>query len=145
MKLHKTWIVLVDSAHIRIAVNDGPGKGLYGLSADGLEAPQVMELSDEPGMTYARFGPNRGGISDPDLKGQAVAKYAGAIVKFLDAQKARDAFQHFILVAPPAMLGHLRQKLTSPLLAALRADIDKDLIHVPLQDLPAHLRDVIAV
>lgn len=145
MKPNKTWIVIADAKTVRIAVNDGPGKGVYGLSTQGLRAPEVTELSDAPGMTNAAVGPNRGGISDPDLKGQASAAFAEDIVTYLDVTLRDGQFQRLVLVAAPAMLGLLRQKLTDPLKAVLRADIPKDLTHLPLDDLPAHLADVMAV
>ena len=145
MKPQKTWIVLADAASVRVAVNEGPGKGVYGVSAGGLAAAPVTALSDAPGITNASVGPNRGGISDPDLKGQAAAAFADDIIRFLEAEKAGDAFQRLVLVAPPSMLGLLRQRLTQPLRAVLRADIDKDLTHVSLKDLPRYLGDVLVI
>ncbi|PUB15630.1 host attachment protein [Yoonia sediminilitoris] len=145
MKKTKTWIVLADTSAVRIAVNDGPAKGVYGISTKELQAPTVTELSDEPGMTKAPFGPDRGNISDPDLKGQAAAAFATDIVNFLDAEQAKDSFQRLVLVAPPAMLGLLRDRLTPRLRDILRADIPKDLTHLPLDKLPAHLEDVLPV
>lgn len=145
MKPRKTWVVLANASTIRIAVNEGPGKGVYGYGVQGLEAPPVTELSDAPGMTNASVGPNRGSISDPDLKGQAMAAFADDIVSFLDTAWTNGEFLQLILIAPPAMLGVLRQKLTPPLRAVLRADIPKDLTHLPLDDLPKHLGDVIAI
>lgn len=145
MKPLKTWIVLADATTLRLAVSEGPGKGVYGLPDPGLVAPPVTELSDEPGMTHSPAGPNRGGISEPDLKGQADAAFADDIAQFLDKARAKGAFDRFILIAPPAMLGTLRQKLPPQLRAAMHADIAKDLTHLPLHDLPKHLADVIAV
>jgi len=145
MKPVNTWIVLADATTFRLAANQGPGKGVYGLPDPGLVAPPVTALSDEPGMTNAPAGPNRGGISHPDLKGQAQAGFADVIVRFLDAARRKKRFQRFILIAPPAMLGVLRQQLTPQLQDVLHADIAKDLTHVPLDDLPGHLADVLAV
>lgn len=145
MKPLKTWIVLTDATSLRLAINEGPGKGVYGLSDPGLVAAPVTELSDEPGVTHASVGPNRGGISDPDLKKQAQAAFADDIVGLLEQARHEKDFHRFILVAPPAMLGILRQKLTPGLQAVLHAEIPKDLTHLPLNDLPAHLADVIAV
>jgi len=145
MKPLKTWIVLADATSLRLAVNEGPGKGVYGLPDPGLFAAPVTELSDEPGVAHASVGPNRGGISDPDLKKQALAVFADDIVGFLMQARKEKSFHRFILSAPPTMLGILRQKLTPDLQAVLHAEIPKDLTHLPLDDLPAHLADVIAV
>lgn len=141
----KTWIVLADTATLRLAVSEGPGKGLYGLPDAGLSAPPVTALSDEPGMTIAPAGPNRGGITEPELKRQAQAGFARIIVRFLDEAYRKKRFQRFVLIASPAMLGVLRVQLTPQLQDVLHTDIAKDLTHVPLGDLPGHLADVIAV
>jgi protein required for attachment to host cells len=145
MKPIKTWIVIADSQTVRIAINEGTGKGIYGRGTQGLDAPAVTELSDAPGMTNAAAGPNRGGISDPDLKGQAARAFAGDIVRYLAGALAKGDFERLILIAPAAMLGHLRQALTPALRAVLHADIPKDLTHLPLDALPAHLEDVLVV
>jgi len=145
MKPVKTWIVLADATTLRLAVNEGPGKGIHGLPDPKLIAPPVTALSDAPGMTNAPAGPNRGGISEPDLKGQAQAAFAAAIVQFLDAARQKARFQRFVLIAPPAMLGVLRQQLTPQLCDLLHADIAKNLTHVSVDDLTGHLADVIAV
>ena len=145
MKPIKTWIVLADAKTVRIAINDGVGKGVYGRSTQGLEAPAVTELSDEPGQTNAAVGPNRGGISDPDLKGQAEHAFASDIVRYLEDALTRGDFHRLILIAPATMLGHLRQALTPALRKVLHAEIPKDLTRLPLDELPEHLADVLAV
>lgn len=145
MKPIKTWIVLADTKAVRIAVNDGPSKGVYGHSTHGLKAPQVTALSDAPGMTNAAVGPNRGGISDPDLKGQAAHAFAADIIGYLEAALAKGEFQRLILIAPAAMLGQLRQAMTPAVRGVLMGDIPKDLTHVPLDELPDHLKGMLPV
>ncbi len=145
MKPIKTWIVLADTRTVRIAANEGIGKGVYGLSIQGLAAPQITELSDAPGMTSVAVGPNRGGISDPDLKGQAAHSFATDIVGYLADALADGSFQRLILIAPAAMLGLLRQTLTPSLQDVLLGDIAKDLTHLSLDDLPRYLEDLLVV
>ena len=145
MKPKINWIVLADAETVRIAVNEGPGKGIYGRTSAGLEAPPVTELSDAPGMTNAAVGPNRGGISDPDLKGQAAAIFADRIAQYLDDALRGNEYDRLVLVAAPAMLGLLRQKIPAAVQKAVLAELDKDLTHITLDHLPAHLGDVMVV
>jgi protein required for attachment to host cells len=145
MKSINTWIVLADAQTVRIAINEGPGKGVYGHSTQGLQAPPVTELSDAPGMTAAAAGPNRGGISDPDLKGQAAHAFATQITRYLEANLAAGAYQRLILIAPATMLGLLRKALTPALREVVLGDIPKDLTHLPLDDLSKHLEDILVV
>ncbi|MDX8354984.1 host attachment protein [Cognatiyoonia sp. IB215182] len=145
MKPIKTWIVLADAGQVRIAVNEGQGKGIYGHSTPDLEPRPVTALSDEPGVTHAPAGPNRGGISDPDLKAQAMQGFAQDIARYLADALSQDEYHRLILIAPAAMLGALRQALTPPLRAVLHAEISKDLTQLPLDALPDHLADVLVV
>jgi Protein required for attachment to host cells len=48
------------------------------------------------------------------------------------------------MAAPAKMLGELRARLPKPLADALAADLAKDLVHIPLDDLPRHFEDVAA-
>ena len=105
----------------------------------------VSELSDAPGMTKAPVGPDRGSISEHDLKAQAATTFADAILDVLKGAHDKDAFQKLILIASPTMLGILRQRMPRPISDVIRAEIAKNLTQIPLADLPAHLADVIAV
>ncbi|MFT5066123.1 MAG: protein required for attachment to host cells [Yoonia sp.] len=145
MKPSKTWIVLADAQAVRIVANDGPSKGLYGVSTKGLDAPPVTKLSDAPGMTKAPVGPDRGSISEHDLKTQAATSFADAILDVLTAAHGKDAFQQLVFIASPTMLGILRQRMPRPLADIMRSEIAKDLTQIPIADLPEHLADVLAV
>lgn len=140
-----SWIVLVDAETVRIVVNEGPGKGLYGRKTDELKARAVTELSDAPGMTASSVGPNRGSISDPQLKAQAEALFANEIATYLDNALQDGEFDRLVLAAAPEMLGLLRQRLSNEVKGVLLADLAKDLTHVTLEDLPAHLSNVLVV
>lgn len=144
MKPTITWIVLADAQILRVVVNDGPGKGVYGHKVAGLAVPKVTALSDAPGMTKAVAGPHRGSITDPDLKRQAEMSFADDIVHYLEHALGSQEFDRLVLVAAPQMLGILRQKLSASLQEVLYADLDKDLTHVALDALPSHLSDVLA-
>lgn len=143
MKAKRTWIVIVDAETARIVVSNGPGSGLYEIEAEGLAPEPVTRLSDEPGMNWAPAGYNRGAVSEPDLKTQAMTLFAKRILHFLDTALDRAAFAHLILVAPPKMLGILRQHITPALQSVLLADLPKDLKHVAVGDIGSHLQDVL--
>jgi protein required for attachment to host cells len=57
----------------------------------------------------------------------------------------KNAFQQLVFVAPPTMLGILRQRMPRLLADMIRAEIAKDLTQILITDLPAHLTDVLAV
>ena len=49
------------------------------------------------------------------------------LVQLLDEECTYDAFDWHLIVAPPVVLGDLRQVMTGPLKAHLIAEINKDL------------------
>jgi protein required for attachment to host cells len=55
-------------------------------------------------------------------------------------------FHHdLIVVAPARTLSTLRQSLSTKASDLIRAEIAKDLTHVPLHEMPEHLKDVLAL
>ena len=50
-----------------------------------------------------------------------------------------------VLAASPRLLGHLRDHMPAALKAHVVAELDKDLVKIPLADLPDHLGAVLAV
>jgi protein required for attachment to host cells len=57
----------------------------------------------------------------------------------LDTALKEGRFDRLCIVAPPATLGDLRRALSQPLKQRIVAEIKKDLVNVPHQDLPPHL------
>ena len=55
----------------------------------------------------------------------------------MNAGKARS----LIVVAPPRALGVLRQAYSHNLRAALRAEIDKDFVKLPVHEIEKHLSE----
>jgi protein required for attachment to host cells len=60
----------------------------------------------------------------------------------LEAQWARGGFDRIVLVAGPKMLGDLRHYQPKSLAGHVTAELHKDLMKIPLHELPAHLAEV---
>ena len=71
--------------------------------------------------------------------------FAKTIAATLNDDCQRAAFDRLVVTAGPRMLGALRQALSGPVRDRVIAERAKDLTHIPILDLPAHLDDVIAV
>ncbi len=149
MKPIKTWILIADGAQARIVLNDGPGKGIKALdglefSADHRATRDIM--ADRPGRTFDKFGPGRHAkeySSDPHR--QLKKRFAAELAGMLDEKLRAGAYDRLVLLAPPAMLGDLRAELSEQVRAKLVGEVAKDLTKVPLNALPNHLEDIIAV
>jgi len=149
MKKKVTWIIVADGSRARFLANDGPGKGLHAAIAGEFhhDAPPTRELGTEkPGRVTSSVGANRSAIQ-PHVDWHEVEKekFSQEMADLLNDAAAKKSFDDLIIVAPPRTLGTLRQALSSKTSDHIRAEIPKDLTQVPLQEMPAHLKDVIAL
>jgi protein required for attachment to host cells len=71
--------------------------------------------------------------------------FARDLAAVVERAATAKRFERLVLVAPPAALGRLRLALTQRTRRMIRAEIGKDLTHIPFRELPAHLGEVIAV
>jgi protein required for attachment to host cells len=69
-------------------------------------------------------------------------RFARHVVEALEAEWAKAKDDRIILVAGPKMLGVLRDLMPKALAGQVAVDLAKDLVKLPLQDLPSHLEDV---
>lgn len=67
------------------------------------------------------------------------------LAKHLDEGAEERRVDRLILVADPRTLGVLRAGLTKKCAALVTGELDKDLTHIAIIDLPAHLADVLAL
>ena len=61
------------------------------------------------------------------------------MAKLVNAAAGRGEFDELVVVAPPKMLGDLRNDLSALSKAKITAEDGKDLTHIPIRDLPTHL------
>jgi protein required for attachment to host cells len=66
--------------------------------------------------------------------------FAEAILDTAATLFRSEEFEKLILAAPPKMLGALREGLPEPLARSVVAELDKDLVKLPLADLGEHLK-----
>jgi protein required for attachment to host cells len=149
MQKKVTWILVADGARARVLMNDGVGKGLQptvgGEMAHALPATRDMG-TDRPGRTQQRGTSGRHALQPHvDWHRFEKEKFSKEIALLLDAAAERGAFHRLVLVAPPRTLGDLRAALGTKAHALIHAEIDKDLTHVTIQDLPDHLADVVVL
>jgi protein required for attachment to host cells len=67
-------------------------------------------------------------------------RFAHTLAHVLERGYGEKAFAKLVLVAPPKLLGDLRENLSRDLQAAVVSELDKDYTHSGLKDLMAVLR-----
>lgn len=143
----RTLVLLAGAEDARFLINDGVGKGLTEVLA--LSSAQFADLApgfaDAPTRGYAPGG--TGFAVDPgtapDERRRAV--FADRVIEALAQEWPVARADRLVLAAAPKMLGLLRVRLSGAPKAALAADLDRDLVHLPLCDLGAHLDGILVV
>lgn len=143
----KTWIVVADGTQASVLSYEGPNQPLLPIKGgvfNHINAPSRELVSDKPGRAFNSADGTRS-TRDPQTDPHEFEKtrFAGEIVDFLDKQSRR--YERLILVSPPKMLGRLRRQLPQTIKDKVDGEIDKELAHLPVNQLPRHLQDVINI
>lgn len=95
--------------------------------------------TDRPGrFADGASGSHRSAVEQTDWHDRAESAFAGEVAQLLAARN-RSAPEQLIVVAPPRMLGDLRKKLSSQVAATVIAEIDKDLVSQPVDQIERSL------
>ena len=136
------WVVVCDGAKALILENAGDAK------FPNLKTREVYEQSDSktheqgtdaPGRAVNSVGAQRSAMEQTDWHDQAEQQFLGDLAKRLDAAVIAGETKSLILVAPPRALGVLRKSLSDGLRDAVRAEIDKDYVKMPVHEIEKHL------
>lgn len=151
MKPTVTWILVADGKRAQLYRNDGPAHGLARVPNGSfeLDLPPThagAAISERPGRVQESATSARHGIEPRvDPRRAVKAAFAAELAGKLDAELARGAFQRLVLVAPPRVLGELREHLSPRGRAAVAVEINKDLTHLGLPALAERIGKVLAV
>ncbi|MGB1547872.1 MAG: host attachment protein [Alphaproteobacteria bacterium] len=143
-KPQKTWILIADGARARILHHVTGEESLEPVleEADLKSRQHTRELgTDKPGRTHESIADGSRHAMAPRVDWHEFEKhlFAKEVAKILNHATQEHAFDRLVLVAPPKILGELRNLLDKTTQAHVTAEINKDLTGVPLHDLPVHL------
>lgn len=147
MKPRKTWVLVADGARARVLQNTGPGTGVTAaLDFDfaASHAPSRDFGSDKPGRGQGAGG-TAGHAKPSKVDWHTFEKhlFAKELAAALTDALNKKAFDDLVLVAPPKALGELRMALSDAVKSRVVGELGKDLTHVEIHDLGAHLGDVV--
>ncbi len=138
-----TWIVVAESARARIFAVSGIGGRLQevaDLSHPESRLHNTELTSDAPGRTFDSHGEGRHAMeqaSDPQER-EAQA-FATEIARHIDRDQREGNFDSLVLIAPPKVLGRLRQKLSKSARNALIGELDKNLVEADAKTIERHV------
>ena len=136
------WVVVCDGAKALILENAGD------IKFPNLKTIAVFEHKDlptreigsgQPGRAYSPAGHGRSAIEQTDWHNQAEEAFLTGLVHHLDAAVTAGKAKSVIIVAPPRALGVLRPAYSHALKGAVRAEVDKDLVKMPVHEIEKRL------
>ena len=135
-------VAVCDGAKALLLCNDGDAKfpNLKTVKVFTQEDLATREQgTDAPGRAMNSVGGARSAVGQTDWHDQAEQSFLARFVEYLDATAREGKIKSLIVVAPPRALGVLRPAYTQQLRSILRAEIDKDLVKLPVHVIEKHL------
>jgi protein required for attachment to host cells len=139
---NEEWVVVCDGAKALILENAGDTENPNLKTREVYEQkdPATHELgTDKPGRAAGVDGKTRSAVSQTDWHDRTEQSFLEDLAKRLDAAISAGETKSIVMVAPPRALGVLRKAYSSTLRQAVRAEIDKDLVKVPVYEIEKHL------
>jgi len=135
------WVVVCDGAKALILEN--AGDELFPNLRTKEVRTQADAVTREAGTAatprpHQTAGPGRSGVAqagDADSERSFLADLASRLDAALGAGDAKA----FILVAPPRALGMIRDAYSPAVQQAIRAELDKDYVNLPIHVIEQHL------
>jgi len=136
------WVVVCDGAKALVLENIGDEvfPNLKTREVYEHKAAKTHEQgSDAPGRAIQSVGARRSAMEQTDWHEQEEHKFLTDLAGRLDAAVTAGDAKAITIVAPPRALGVLRQAYSPRLRDALRAEIDKDLVKMPVHEIEKRL------
>jgi protein required for attachment to host cells len=124
------WVIVCDGKKALVLENAGDEKFLN---------LRTREVHEHPDPKTHELGTERSSMEQTDWHAQEEDRFLRKLADRLDAAVNAGLTKSLILVAPPRALGVLRQTYSHNLRAAVRAEIDKDFVKLPVHEIEKHL------
>ena len=135
-------MVVCDGAKALVLQNIGDAKFPNLKTVEVFEQDDLAtheQGSDKPGRAMASVGNMRNALAQTDWHDQSEQAFLTQLAKHLDAAVTAGKAKSLIVVAPPRALGMLRPAYSHAVKGAVRAEVDKDLVKMPVGDIEKHL------
>jgi protein required for attachment to host cells len=138
----KSWVVVCDGAKALILQNAGDVEYMNLKVEETLSQPNEPDReigTDKPGRTHAADGSSGSAVQQTDWHEQAETEFLKRVAAKMDLLVREKQARRIVLVAPPRALGTLRDNLTPDVQAAISAEVPKDYINLPVDQIERHL------
>lgn len=141
----KTWVVVADAARARVFNVEAETKALVEIM--DMSHPASLQhasemASDAPGMSSVKGMPSKFGMEEiVSPKEEEAIRFAKQVAEALQQDIA--SYGRLYLIAAPHFLGLLRKDLDKAVQAKIIKELDKDLTKHTLEDIRAHLPELL--
>ena len=147
-KAKRTWIIVADAARARVFISEGGQlrpKNDAQFEFPAAHVPSRDLVSDRPGRTMESVG-GAHHAEEPRTDPHRAAKtaFAKLLANFVEQSAKESKFDDLVVVAPPQMLGDLRDALGRHATERLVRTAAKDLTKIPASEIEAHLRPLLS-
>ena len=136
------WGVVCDGAKALVLQNAGDAKFPNRKTLEVFEQKDLAtheQGADKPGRAFSSAGNARSAVGQTDWHDRSEEAFLTKLAHHLDAAVASGKAKSIIVIAPPRALGMLRPAYSHALKGALRAEIDKDFVKMPVHEIEKHL------
>jgi len=138
----REWVVVCDGGKALVLENIGDTAHANLKTREAHEhrdLPTRAQGTDAPGRTTGSVGNMRSAMDQTDWHERAEQAFLQDLAKRLDVAVTSGAAKSLIIAAPPRALGILRAAYTPALREAVRAEVDKDLVGMPIGEIEKRL------
>lgn len=143
-----TWILVADRAKATVYKSTWP-------EIEQMEAVHTLESSNGAAHASDVWTDQRGHFGSPvhdkqtgdpqtDFRHQTANAFGVELVDLLEKGRVENQFGRMIVVAPPLLLGVLRDRMSAPLAKTLVVDIDKELVDAGTDEILSQVRDALS-
>jgi protein required for attachment to host cells len=139
---HGAWVVVCDGAKALVLENAGNRKtpNLRTREVYEHDDPKTHELgTDKPGRSLSSVGNGHSAMEQTDWHDMEEQRFLAQLAARLDKAVLGGDTPSLIVVAPPRALGVLRKAFTSHVRQAIRAEVEKDYVKLPVDEIARHL------
>ncbi|SDW25273.1 Protein required for attachment to host cells [Ruegeria halocynthiae] len=140
-----TWVIIADGEKALVMENitDAQDPNLVVVSVEEQDAGP-SKPTDRAGRR-PDTGPNqKSAVEEDNWKAHAKSLFVQDVANLLNRKGLKGAYKRLVLVASPQVLGLLRRRLHSEVLAKVVAEVDKTLTNHPLHKVERILRNRLA-
>jgi protein required for attachment to host cells len=136
------WVVVCDGRKALILENQGDEKfpNLRMHETHEHENPRTHEQgADRPGRIQQSAAPGGSAVEQTDWHDQGEQEFLKLLATRLDKALQKQETKTLVIVAAPRALGMLRPLYSHAVQAALKAEIGKDMVNIPVYEIEKRL------